>query len=118
MSPSEPAAPTWRARAANYARQLSALVCMVSAYLFAETEFVTRWLVVSAVAALIVATAPSQWAAPQEGPALPWPTPGELWRSFLPGWGLMLLATVLKIARFSPQVILWVWLAGTLWLLV
>jgi 4-amino-4-deoxy-L-arabinose transferase-like glycosyltransferase len=81
--------------------------------------FDTPWLVLTAVAALIVATAPSQWAAPADPPdALPWPRGGELALNLIPGWTLMLLAPGLRAAKLAPHLVQRTWLAGAAWLLV
>jgi dolichyl-phosphate-mannose-protein mannosyltransferase len=116
-----------RTQGADYVRRVCALICLVSAYLscrvwtppFTESHFEVQWLVVTAVAALIVATGPLQWVDPPGDPQpLQWPGRLPLWRNLIVGWALMLLAAGLKAAHFSPPVVQRTWVAGVLWLLV
>src|ERR1043166_9140861 len=85
--------------AADVVRRLSAVVCLVSAYLscriwsppFTESRLDIHWWVVSAGAALIVATGPLQWADPLDDPQpLRWPGGARLWCTLILGWALML----------------------------
>src|SRR5262249_2215279 len=114
-------APTtsFKSTVVDLARRVSALVCLAGAYQFAAPQFSPIWLAVTAGAALVVATGPRFWAPAGDDVALlPWPQWTELPRYLVPGWVLMLLAGVLRVAKFSPHVVLQAWLAGVACLLV
>ncbi len=62
---------------ADIAWRAASLVCLVSAYELADTGFVDlRWLAVTVISALVVATAPSVWSAAEttRPPQLGWST--------------------------------------------
>ena len=115
-----PAARSRRALIADIAQRVAAPICLVSAYEFAGTGFVDgRWLAAVILSALVVATAPPFWSAPESAvvPQLDWPSPARLATNFVPGWLLMLGAAAGKALGVAPWVATWTWLTGTVWLL-
>jgi hypothetical protein len=100
-------------------RRVAALICLAGAYQCAVTGFEVRWLVVTAVATLVIATGRVHWAATPDPPqVVKWPSRGTLVLGLLPGWLFGVLAAAYKWASYSPRLVLSLWLAGVVWLLV
>lgn len=98
-------------------RRLAALACLGGAYAAATTGFAQRWVILSIVAAVVVATGPAFWAQPSTDPRpLPW-LPRRAWWRLMPGWGLMVLSAAWTLAKLPQAVALVVWLIGFVWLL-
>jgi hypothetical protein len=105
--------------AASAVQRFAAFACIAGAYQAATTYFAQVWVLVTVVAAALMATAPPHWVLPEgDPPVLRWPSRAHLWQRLFPGWLLMAAAGGAKLAGLSPHVTLWTWLAGLLWLLI
>src|SRR5262245_41076413 len=85
---------------ADVIHRLAAVMCLASAYQFAATGFTDpRWVAAVVLSALVLATAPPAWLAPDPiiVPHIGWPPARRIATHFAPGWFLMLVAAAAKL---------------------
>lgn len=100
-------------------RRVAALVCLAGAYQCAATGFGLCWLLVTIVATLVIATGRPHWAATPDPPeVIKWPSRGALLFGLLPGWLFGVVAAAYQWARYSPRLVISLWLAGVVWVLI
>jgi hypothetical protein len=112
-------APTWPLVCSGVQR-VAALICIVSAYEYAITPSDLRWLGLLILSTLVLATGPVHWAPAQDSvpQRLRWPSGRELVFGLAPGWFLMVAAAICKARALSPRLVIWIWLAGAVWLFI
>jgi hypothetical protein len=101
-------------------QRVAALICTVSAYEYATTPSDLRWLGPLILSTLVLATGPVHWAPAQDSvpQRLRWPSGRELVFGLAPGWFLMVAAAICKARALSPRLVIWIWLAGAVWLFI
>lgn len=105
-------------RIVSLARRVGAAICLAGVVLAARDDFAAHWVAVIVIGALIVATGPAYWIAPDRLPGLlPWPSASTVRRRLLPAWLLLMATAPAKLLGAPPQILVWGWLAGLCWVL-